>query len=657
MRLYASAVLTLGVAFWQDFPYPYWAMTIVYVLVQPSGDQTRLKAGHLLTGAVVGAIVGVLSAAMFSTSPTAQLIALILFMMAMTLAALRDRRPRYYAYMMCGVTALLIAMPGIATPNLAFDRAVGRVQDAMLAIFTFVIVDVVLFPREQVSPAILIAGQWLDDLRAATISALRTHTVDPQSRLRVVQRAIQLVPIADGASRGGSFWHYRVLVAILERGMRLLPVLTAMTDLDRSAWSRNARAGDPALREILAMWIEDGCNDDARSTTLRRQLRIRPAGDAPRSLEATLELCYLRYLRAIYAGWRHLQRDHRLGASGVTTFPVPRLDGRPAPATIGHVDLNFAVHGVLSIALFTLMIGALWSVTGWEAPVMALSMLMGASFCVTSGMADDPALAMIGPAKIAGIAMLTVGFYVQVVFPSVDNFLTLALALFPVLFALGLVVQRQGGVLFAILPMALLRLGNGQAGTTIDELLNSIIGLYIGIGLAFVAKLLVQRPSFVNIARRLMRGNRRQLKALLHASSAAAVRQLLLDALDRFVVLETRALKLRLVIPTLDASTRMLREIQIGRSVYALRRWAGTLPDRLATLAAFEHTLAASLSDGKDPLQPWGDSSLNTQVEIQLHALIAANAGPAAPVRSLVELRVALGEMMPPPPTPEPSNS
>lgn len=656
LRLYVSAVLVLAIAFWQDFPFPYWAMTITYVLIQPSGDQTRLKAGHLLAGAVVGAAAGVVSAVLFATSPTVQLASLIVFMMITAVATLRDRRPRYYAYMLSGVTCLLIAMPGIATPDLAFERAVGRVQDAMLAIFTFVIVDAVLFPREQSSIAIPAVGQWLDDLRVATLSALRSHTIDPSRRLSIVQRAIQLVPIADGASRGGSFWHYRVLIAILERGMRLLPVLTAMTDMDRSSWTRGARVGDPAIRELLAMWIEEGCKIDASAASLRRQLRIRPSDGAPPSLNDALEMCYFRYLRAIYVGWRYLQRDLRIGESGARPPSTLRPSGRPVPATIGQVDLNFAVRGALSIGVYALLMGTLWSVTGWDASTMALSMLMGAAFCVTSGMADDPVLALISPAKIAGIAMLTVGFYVQIVFPSVDNFPVLALTLLPVLFALGLVVQRQGGVLFAILPMALLRIGNGQAGISIDGLLNSIIGLYIGIGIALIAKMLVQRTAFVDITRRLMYRNLRQLNILLHESTGPTQRQFLLDALDRFVLLETRAAKLAPITPMVDAGTRMLREIQIGRGVHALRRWAGKSPDRRTTLATVERSLAASLNEHRDPLLPWGNASLSSQMENQLNSLLTTSVNFTVPVRSLIELRVALGEMISPPIAPEPSS-
>ncbi|WP_176731459.1 FUSC family protein [Burkholderia cenocepacia] len=648
LRLYISAMLALGIAFWQDFPFPYWSMTIVYVLIQPSTDQTRLKSGHLFVGAVVGAIAGVASAAVFTTSPEVQLAALTLFMMLMTVCTLRDRRPRYYAYMMTGVTCLLVAMPGIATPDVAFDRAVGRIQDAMLAIFAFAVIDAFFFPRQQTSSAMLLVDQWLESLRTATVSALRVQTIGPNVRLSIVQRAIQLVPVADGMSRGGEFWHYQTLVAIIERGTRLLPILSAMIDLHRSPWLRNIPGGNRELDEALAAWIESGCKDDNQTVELRQKLHARPAWIAPYTLDAAIEQCRLRYLRAIYTGWRRIQYDRQLGETNSDRFARRRSSGRPIPATIGQVDMNFTVRGALSIGAYALLIGALWNATGWDTSAMAFATLMGISFCVTSSMADDPPLALIGPAKVAGIAMATVGFYLQVVFPSISSFPTLALALFPALFLLGLVVQQQGGVLFAILPMALLRLGNGQAGTTIDTLLNSIIGLYIGIGFALIAKMSIHRTPFVDVARRLMHGHRKQLKELTRASPAVTLRRFLLDGMDRFALLETRAAKLTAAVQVPHPGSQILREIQIGRSIHALRRWASTLQGRqLVTLTSVEQALSASLKRGTDPLQPWANVRLHEQTETQLRGLLASQTCNVALVRSLLELYVALGEQIP----------
>ncbi|HHT8904519.1 FUSC family protein [Burkholderia cenocepacia] len=650
LRLYVSAVLALGVAFWQGFSYPYWAMTIVYGLIQPSGDQTRLKAGHVLSGTTVGAIAGVASAVLFATSPLMQLIALTLFLMAMSVGAFRDRRPRYYAFMLSGVTCLLIAMPGIATPEAAFERAVGRVQDVLLAIATFVVVDAILFPREQPSPAIPAVTRWLADLRGATVAALRAQPVGPQIRLGIVLSAIQLVPVADGASRSntGRAWQYGVLVALIERGMRLLPVLTALNDLDQSDWSRDAGVGHRKWREALAAWIDAGCPDDARSEQLHRHLRVRPAWEPPYTLESALELCYLRYLRAIYAGWRRLQRDHGAHDEKTAARRNALFGGRPVPATIGQVDFAFAIRGALSIGLYAVLMGALWRATGWPASSMAFGMLMGMVFCITSGMADDPVLALVGPAKIAGIAMLTVGFYIQFVFPSVSAFPVLALALFPALFALGLVVQQQGGVLFAILPMALLRIDNGQVGITIDALLNSIIGLYIGLGMVVVSKLLIQRPDFVDVARRLMWRNRSQLRQLSGRASGVAPRRFLADALDLFVLLETRSAKLAQRAPAAQAGSRMLREIQIGRSITTLRRWAHAASYPFGMFATLAKGMTEWLNDGTDPLQPRADEVFGAQVEAQLHAMLATTPCAAVPVRSLVELRIALGASMSP---------
>ncbi|KAA1004862.1 FUSC family protein [Paraburkholderia panacisoli] len=650
LRLYISAIMALGIAFWQDFGYPYWSMTIVYVLIQPSGGQTRLKAGHLLIGALAGAVVGVISAAVFSTSQAAQLVAMTLFVMATSLGSFRERRPRYYAYMLSGVTCLLVAMPGIATPDVAFDRAVGRVQDALLAVFAYLIVDAMLFPRGQSSNVMAVAEQWLTDLRAATVGALRAKSDDPRIRSGIVQRAIQLVPLTDGASQEGltNAWRYRVLVAVLERGMRILPVLSTFADLERAIGASARFPKNLALREDLARWIEADCPDDTRSDELQRRLRIRPAWSAPYDIDAAFELCYLRYLRAIYTGWRRIQHDYQLKESDSEAIRRLRHEGRPMPATIGQVDINFAIRGVLSIGLYAFLMGILWNATGWNASTMALSMLMGIAFCVTSGMADDPVMALVNPAKISGIAMITVGFYIQIVFPLINDFWELALALFPALFMLGLVVQQQGGVLFAILPMALLRIGNGQAGISIDGLLNSIIGLYIGIGVAVIAKTLIQRPAFVDVVRGLLCRNRNQLRDIVDIPLAGDIKRFSLDVLDRFAFLESRATKLVTAMPTVQASAQMLRELQIGRSVHVLHRWAGASSNRSSVFEPIRCMLANSLTSKMDPLRPWVTNSLSSLVDATLHTLLGSNTCDAATARALIELRVALEEIKQP---------
>ncbi|MCW3698181.1 FUSC family protein [Burkholderia cenocepacia] len=641
LRVYLSAIVALGIAFWKDFDYPYWAMTLVYVLIQPTTGLTRLKASHMVAGAMAGAVAGVVSAAVFATSPLAQLIAITLFVMATSVGALRDRRPRYYAYMLSGITCLLVAMPGIATPDMAFDRAVGRLQDTLLAVGVFLVIDALVFPGEQRSVTMALAAAWLSDLRQEATGTLRGIPVDQRARGGVVQRAVQLVPSVDGASRDDAPLARRreTLIGIVDRGMRLLPVLSAFVDLDRATPMRTWHPDDLALREALAQWIEAGCPDNANASALRRRLRSREQGLDQRSMDSVTRRCHTRYLRAIHACLRRAQRDYERGPARPSPAAPHR---RPMPATIGQVDANFATRGVLSIGLYALLMGGLWCATGWVEATMALSMLMGMAFCLTAGMADDPVAALRNPSKVAGVAMLAVGFYIQVVFPSVDAFPVLAIALFPALFLLGLVVQQPGGVLFAILPMALLRIGNGQAGITIDSLANSVIGLYIGIGVAVVVKMLIQRPALPDIARRLMRHNRRQLRKIVDRPGVD-LRPFSMDALDRYALLETRFPRFESDVPrSVQPGLQMLRELRIGRSMHALQRAARQPWVQHTVIEPVGRNLSTAMQTRGDPFVPWVTESLTGFVESTLRTLLAGERVNAAVVRSLFEIRVAL---------------
>ena len=60
LKVLGAAVLALFIALWIDLPRPYWAVSTVFITVQPLAGATRSKAIYRVCGTVLGAIVAVI---------------------------------------------------------------------------------------------------------------------------------------------------------------------------------------------------------------------------------------------------------------------------------------------------------------------------------------------------------------------------------------------------------------------------------------------------------------------------------------------------------------------------------------------------------------------------------------------------------------------
>jgi uncharacterized membrane protein YccC len=59
-KIAASALLALFLALWIDLPRPYWAVSTVFITMQPLAGATRSRALYRVYGTLLGAIVPVI---------------------------------------------------------------------------------------------------------------------------------------------------------------------------------------------------------------------------------------------------------------------------------------------------------------------------------------------------------------------------------------------------------------------------------------------------------------------------------------------------------------------------------------------------------------------------------------------------------------------
>jgi uncharacterized membrane protein YccC len=641
LKIYLAAILALGIAFWQDLPFPYWAMMCVYILAQTQSGRLRLKGMHMVIGSLIGGTIGVAVATLFATSLTAVMVALSLALTAGMFLAVRHRRSNFYVFLLSGITCLLVAMPGVATPDTAFTRAIDRIEDVVVGVFSLILVDALLFPHNGLANTAAVTRKWLGSMREAVVGVLRGEPIDHGLQSAVVQQTLSLTPLGDGMACEGSSYgqeRARALMSVVTCGIRLVPVLSSIGDFDRAFGRAAAHPEDVETRELLAQWIEAGCPDDARSAALRLRLRPRVATGASARAAAT-RLCYRRYLRGIYAGCRQMHHAFmQVGRASPERVHVPP-GARMTPATFGHVDRLFALRGALCVALHMTLFGTLWSVTGWDA-TMAFGMLLSAIFVSISTLTSSPLPMLKGIAKVAGISMTIVAFYVLAVLPAVDSFVMLALALLPALFLLGFEVLKKGGVLFAVLPMAMLRIGSDGPGTTLDALLGSVIAMYLGIAVAVIANILIPNPSVVASVRWLVRASMRGLMRIRDRHGADA-RDHAWQALDRFMVIQTHLPSLESAIAE-HPGMQTLRALRIGQSLGTLRRWAGSASDRRAAVKPLVGALRVNLARWTHKTGSALTSPLLRPLDAAFNHAAAAPASNAQALRALLEMRVAL---------------
>ncbi|GAB7540314.1 FUSC family protein [Burkholderia sp. 3C] len=653
LKLYLAAMLALSIAFVRGFDYPYWAMMVVYILALDSTAAMRQKWLYMLAGTLAGAGVGLLASIVFSLSQMVIVGAMMALISVTTFFAVGDRLPRFYGFLMAGTTCLLVAMPGITTPDMVWLRVVDRVQDVLVGAFILFLVDTLLLVHTSRDELGAVVDGWLAHLRSLCVAALRGEAWEhgPPGREQPAERredheaklvkSVGLIDVLssylpfDRLSRGGR--RREAAEAIRLRGLRLLPHLYRMSDIDAHRETHGLPRADVALRESLAGWIEAGHPDDARAALharLRRRVEV-----APDDWDALLVRMQRRCLRGIFAIWCLIGAARaNLSARHPSRSRLPRRH-KATPLVLPHVDLGYRLRIVLGTVLHMATFAVFWNLFDWVSAFAALGMLLSTTFFVVSARSPAPVTTLLGIARVVAIALGIVFVYVTAILPHTSSMVTVALVLFPALFVLGLVVPDPGKVLFAVLPMALLRLGNNGPSVDLAQLLNSVLGLAIGLCSALLWLVLLVRLPAGGPVGRVQRESRADLRDVVRGreDDAQAYEQ---RALDRFILLSQwvpAATGKPAGAAVIDDSppARAMREMRIGSELIRVQR---RLPDSAWLITAVGRLLSAADARGKHD----GNDAPPTS-PVALDTFLHAAAGlPVFAQALLADVRLAL---------------
>ncbi|MFA7344237.1 MAG: FUSC family protein [Terrimicrobiaceae bacterium] len=141
-----AGVLAVFISLWARLDEPGWALFTVFVLMiaQYVGAIAE-KSIFRLIGTVVGGVAGYLVTGAFEQDPLIFLVLLGLIVGSCTALFGQSRYP--YAFLLCGMTALVVAGNGMGDPDNSWTFMLWRIEEIVVGIVVTMIVQSVIWPR------------------------------------------------------------------------------------------------------------------------------------------------------------------------------------------------------------------------------------------------------------------------------------------------------------------------------------------------------------------------------------------------------------------------------------------------------------------------------------------------------------------------------
>lgn len=143
-----AVLAAMGIAMLLDLPQPRIAMTTVFVLMQPLSGMVLAKSFYRIVGTAVGTIAALVLGAVFVQQPEWYVLGLTVWVAACTAAAVRNRHFRWYGFVLAGYTAALIGTPLVMQPNALYLAALGRAAEVAVGIVCSSAVSALIVPMQ-----------------------------------------------------------------------------------------------------------------------------------------------------------------------------------------------------------------------------------------------------------------------------------------------------------------------------------------------------------------------------------------------------------------------------------------------------------------------------------------------------------------------------
>ncbi|MCA3183684.1 MAG: FUSC family protein [Cupriavidus sp.] len=539
LKAFAAAMLALYIALSFGLPRPYWAMATVYFVSNPLTGATRSKAAYRVAGTVLGAMAAVITVPQLVNMPIVLMGAIALWIMALVYLSQLQRSPRSYVFLLAAYTLPIVALPAVMQPADIFDIAVARIEEIVIGIVCASLVGAIVFPAK-VAPALRERARvWLDDAAAwaRDIGAANPRAVASRHRLAADMLALDqlIVHLSFDIESRQTVDHAR---ALRGRMSRLMPVLSGLESVLQ------------ALRDTRAPWLPRAALEQAAALlNTRHALLMRACDDLQQRIA------------------------DRSDALPATSQKSEIADPEAGDDTLHH-DHAMLVFGAVSAGLAVFCAGLLWIFSGWEdggGPVA-----VSAIACCFFATIDEPRPVARSFVRWATICLLISTLYLFLVVPHAQTLETLAGMLSIPYLGIGVLIQRPGFNLIAML-LSVNTASFANVQTVYDA---NFIGLF-NTNLANAAAMLFA-PLWAMLARPF--GAHVAAQRLIRASWQDLARAATWRGADAHTRVGARMLdRLGQLMPRLGASGGRLAsdgftELQIGYCTLALQRALPSLP-------------------------------------------------------------------------------
>ncbi|QBQ97970.1 FUSC family protein [Paraburkholderia pallida] len=458
IKTIAAALLALGVAMKLDLPGPRTAMTTVFIVMQPQSGPVFAKSFYRLCGTLVGLVVMLALIGLFAQQPVLFIASTALWVGICTAGAARNRNFRSYGFVLAGYTAALIGIPASQNPDGAFMSAMTRVAEISIGILASGFVSAVAFPQftgealrstvrrrfssfvDYVSAALggrvdrsqieATNARFVVDIVGLEASRSNAVFETPDSRMRSGRVARLNTEFMAASTRFHAL--HQLMNRLRDHGSTV--TVDALEPYFREIAPLFDKAGEPVLTAADAVHVSKQLEDYRATLPKRvRETRVQLEADLDRQgkdadIRAARLLDFDTATELLYRFVADMNEYTATYASlAVDTHSREKWVARYVPKT----DLVAAGVSGLRAAIVIGLLGAFWIATAW--PSGTTLVLTAAATCALASSSPQPARMAAQMAGGTALATLVGMILTFGVFPHIDGFPLLCVALAPAL--------------------------------------------------------------------------------------------------------------------------------------------------------------------------------------------------------------------------------
>ncbi|VXB86149.1 Fusaric acid resistance protein conserved region [Burkholderia sp. 8Y] len=590
-----AALLALWIAMRLDMQQPRTAMTTVFVVMQPQSGMVLAKSFYRFCGTMVGLVVMLALIGLFAQQPVLFLSATALWVGVCTAGAARNRNFRSYGFVLAGYTAALIGIPAAQHPDGAYLSALTRVGEVTLGIVCAGTVSALVFPQhagEQIRATVRRRFTQFVDYVCRAMSGQMEPAQIERANLGFVAdivgfeaaRSVAMFEHPESRRRGGRL--ARLNSEFMTASTRFHALHQLMNRLRDSASATTIAALTPFIHEVPPLFLDagepvrnaaDAAHAAARLRDFKaalpkrvRSVRETLASDpafAPLEFDTATELLY-RFIDDMLA------YAETYASLASPSHERERWAARYVPKT----NLVAAAISGVRGAIVMFVLSAFWIATAW--PSGGTMVLNAAAVCALASSSPRPTLMSaqmaIGTALAAVVGMIVVFG----VFPHMDGFVLMCVALVPALLLGTFLSTRRAvagvGIGYCIFFCFLAGPDNlvhyNPAG-----LMNDAIALVLSMIVSAVAFATIL-PTDAPWLRRLLLGDLRREVVLARRGRLTSVATRF-ESRTRDVLSQIDALAAGRPALQREALQWLFAVLEVGRAVIDLRREIAALTD------------------------------------------------------------------------------